>query len=147
MRRDTDKARAFAQRGRESSARSLERSRRRKPRERKPASPIDQWATPCWLAQFDPDTPCEGIKQRAHLLKEQFLRDQLGLSMERRWESCWWMPGCLAHHRRFDNLDFRIPRAALPAAFERALDRHPRAAARATSIYGPRPKLIERAAA
>jgi hypothetical protein len=120
---------------------------------KKPRSPIEQpprrreVELRCWLAKFDPDHECEGsYLQRTHLVKEQFLRDEVGLSMEERWNRDYWVEACPGHNRRLDHLDFKLTRAALPARLERAADRHPKIAARLTRDSGPRFKLIERAA-
>lgn len=109
----------------------------------KPRSQIEA-GTACFFAPFAPEIVCGGAMHRCHLVKEQFLRDIVGLDMEERWSQEYWVEGCGNHHRPFDDGEIHLERVDLPPAIERAADRHPKVAARLSRIYGPRAGLVER---
>jgi hypothetical protein len=77
---------------------------------------------PCWFAAVDPlQHPCEGVIQACHFIKQQRIRKELKSRLLRPWpggqsyipydeyevEAPIWdqrlaVPGCVAHHDRFD---------------------------------------------
>lgn len=154
MRRDPERHLAFQRRSQASSARSVEESRRRSLRKAadercsKPAVPFSPFHEECWLAQFDPDHDCEGLVLRCHLLKEQFLRDRLGMDIVERWHPDFWVPGCQGlgpavggHHARLDGGKIKLERRDLPAPLERRAQQDERVAVQLEFVYGPLPKV------
>lgn len=145
LKRSADVTRAWQERSRRSAAR-----RSRDPD--KPRSPINPFSTPCWLARFDPEHECEGVVVRCHLVKEQWLRDRLGLTVAERWDPAFWVPGCGGptgiggHHGRLDAGLLRLDRRDLPARLERRALADERIAVKLDLLYGERP-VIGRSAA
>jgi len=75
----------------------------------------------CWLARFDPlKRPCAGRIEAAHLVGRQSIRNcptLHGLDPElielAEWDVRNGIPGCVEHHRRFDNHADAGPGSAL----------------------------------
>jgi hypothetical protein len=75
----------------------------------------------CWFASIDP-RPCEGSIQGCHWLKRQRVRHALeafGVDREliqlAEWDARNGVPGCEAHHPRFDGQ--RMPPLVVPRLF------------------------------
>ena len=156
LRRDTPATREFLDRGRRSSAISLQESRKRSLRKiraqrfLRPPSPLTGFET-CALHRFDPGFECEGLVVRAHLIKEQTLV-ALGLSIAEAWHEDFWIPACNGvgtphggHHYRLDQGLIALDRRDLPARLERRASQDPRIAAHLDRLYGELPKLGEAA--
>jgi hypothetical protein len=79
----------------------------------------------CWLAQFAPDTPCDGRMQKAHLIRAQVIRREVSRDRAVVWCEAVWRPACYRHHTLLDqSRTLTIPRAAIPAETERWAAEH-----------------------
>lgn len=143
----------FHRRGQISSAESLRASSQRSARAAvreaslRPRSPLNGFSDPCWLAKFDPEHECSGLVVRCHLIKEQWLRDHLGMTVVERWHPDFWVPGCGGptgiggHHGRLDYGDIKLKRTDLPTKIERRAREDERIANKLELVFGPLPKI------
>ena len=83
--------------------------------------------------------PCEGPLERAHLIRAQVIRCEVGDAFEILWDPRCWVPGCVRHHRALDHSrQVRIGRSQLPAAVEEFAVEYPAVAFWLDREYGPR---------
>ena len=125
---------------------------KRKPRKRpdekpKSATGLLPQHLPCTLAPHDPDEPCEGVIERAHWIKKQWLRDECKLTPEEIWHPAMFTPACERHHDRLDDGFIDKSQAMLPEATLRFASHYPRVEARLLKEYPQGKSLIERFAA
>lgn len=75
----------------------------------------------CWAREHIQGIgPCEGPLERAHLLRAQVIRREVGDDFETLWAPEVWRPFCTRHHRALDHSrQIRIPRALIPEDTER----------------------------
>jgi hypothetical protein len=82
----------------------------------------------CFLARFS-DDPCDGRLVKAHLIRRQVIRRELGPALE--WHGDTWVwacggiTGCSGHHGALDHArTLRVPRGELPADVEDFAAKH-----------------------
>lgn len=76
----------------------------------------------CWFAATLTNTgPCDGVIQKAHLIRAQVIRREAGI--QHIWDPRVWVPGCKRHHAMLDwSRQLRIPRELIPESVESAAE-------------------------
>lgn len=86
----------------------------------------------CWIAMNVPGCgPCDGYLVRAHLIKKQTIRREVGPEHVYIWDDRVWVPACGGptgvggHHGQLDfSRSLRIPRDAIPVMVEEFAAEH-----------------------
>ena len=78
----------------------------------------------CFFAQFSSE-PCSGRMERAHLVRAQTIRREVGRARAVIWCPAVWRHACFRHHWMFDQAKTLIvPRSAIPADTEQWAAEH-----------------------
>lgn len=81
----------------------------------------------CWVAETLPDAgPCDGVLQRAHLVRQQVLRREVGEGWRKAAaDPRSWVLMCFKHHGQLDySRTLKIPREVLPVEVEEFARKH-----------------------
>lgn len=79
----------------------------------------------CFFAQFAPDVPCDGRLEKAHLIRAQVIRREVGATRAVVWDKAVWRAACYVHHTMLDqSRTLVIPRSAIPAETEQWAAEH-----------------------
>lgn len=97
----------------------------------------------CFFARFDPDHECEGRWERAHLLPKQWLRDEVKLTVEQRWDPALWVWSCSRHHAAFDGYRIEHTREMVTPELREYAQDHPKMEARIMCDFH-RPRVFDR---